>query len=414
MTQSPVFGRRADPPAPTRLAPTPPAKVRPRWEPPVVAAETDVTVEPAAPDKAPYLTIVLLTLLAMVFVFEQSGGLPSGPGLSFSLSTLVAAGGLSRDLLEQGEWWRIFTAPLLHGDLAHIIGNSVVMVLAAVTLERLIGRAWLAATFVVSALGGAAASVLLNPPDVVTVGASGAIMGLLAMVLASSLHFAALDHAKRLRWVAFRLLIPSLIPFGAASGSAIDYNAHMGGAAAGGLMGFILLVAWPEEEDQPRLGAVAAGIGWLGLTAAIVAFALVTTRHETYIARGRLLAPDYLLPRKGWGTEAEARDLLARYPHDPRVRLITGRNYLEARNPLNAERELRQGLSETEILARDMPDSVEEMLRYFLVSALVGQGRLSAAAVEAKPLCHLPLRPQTKGPREAMAQAGFCPALTRP
>ena len=402
MSSSPTFGRRAAPPAfAPSAAPNGGFGVRaaPREEP---------TVDEAAqPDKTPYLTVGLATLLALIFIFEQTGGLPVGPGMDLHHFSLVAAGGMSRDLVfERGEWWRIFTAPLLHANLSHIVGNVLVMLFAAITLERLMGRAWLAATFVVSAIGGSIGSLLMNPSATVTVGASGAIMGLLAMVLASSLHFASHANAARLRWIAFRLMIPSLIPF---AGSNTDYNGHLGGAVAGGLMGFALLIAWPEEEDRPRLRRLMAVAGWTGLAVATAAFVLVSIRHGAYIARGQAFAPAFMLPKEGWGTHDQARQLITRYPHDPRARLYAARSYFSAGNPFAAEGEARLGLAETEALAHDVPQSVGQALRYFLVVSLVQQQRASDAAREAAPLCAVkPADDQLKETRALLTKNGLC------
>jgi rhomboid protease GluP len=225
--------------------------------------------------------------------------------------------------------------------------------------------------------------------------------------LASSLHYAAHDNAKRLRWIAFRLLIPSLIPF---AGSNTDYNGHLGGAVAGGLMGFALLVCWPEDEDRPRLGRVMAATGWTGLALAVAAFALVATRHGTYIARGRNFVPDSMLPTKGWGTHAEARAMTERYPHDPRARLYAAKSYFEAGNAFAAEREARLGLAETEILQRDMPEAIGQALRYFLVSALMQERRPEEARREAAPLCDRKPPEDLRKAREAIGKLGFCPA----
>lgn len=408
MPSSPTFGRRAAPPAFARSA-APPIASPVAFEGRAVPHAERTFDEAGQPDKTPYLTIGLATLLALIFIFEQTGGLPMGPGMDLHHFSLVAAGGMSRELVfERGEWWRIFTAPLLHASLSHIVGNVLVMLFAAITLERLMGRAWLAATFVVSAIGGSIGSLLMNPSATVTVGASGAIMGLLAMVLASSLHFASHDNAKRLRWIAFRLMIPSLIPF---AGSNTDYNGHLGGAVAGGLMGFALLVAWPEEEDRPRLRRLAAILGWTGLTAAAAAFVLVSTRHGAYIARGQAFAPAFMLPKEGWGTHEQARRLVARYPHDPRARLYAARSYFAAGNAFAAESEARLGLAETEALAHDTPQAVGQALRYFLVVSLVQQHRETDAVREAAPLCAVkPADDQLKETRALLAKNGLCPA----
>jgi rhomboid protease GluP len=401
MPSSSTFGRRAAAPPSTTAA----------WAPVAPVASPPFSATADSPfDKTPYLSIGLLTLLALIFIFQPTAGLPMGPGMEMSLHHLMAVGGVSRHLVvEEGEWWRIFTAPLLHANLAHIVGNAVVMAFAAITLERVVGRSWLAATFVVSGLGGSLGSMLLNKGEVVSVGASGAIMGLLAMLLMCSLHPAMHRHAKRLRWITLRLFVPSLLPFGAAMGSTTDYNGHLGGAVAGGVLGFVLLATWAEDSENPRPSRLLWIVGGAGLAIVVLAFALVATRHQAYVERGRPLVPDFMLPNKGWAGEQQAMALVAAYPHDPRARLQLAHAYVEAKNYVNAEQELRQALAEREILTRDMPAELEPMLRYLLVGVLGGEQRIQAAIDEARPLCaRPPTSPQLKDIDKRLRDTGLC------
>lgn len=406
MSSTSTFGRRAAPPQ-ARAAASAPPRVRASAAPlaPIATALDDET----SFDKTPYLSVALLTLLALIFIFQPTAGLPMGPGMEMSLHNLMAVGGVSRKLvMEQGEWWRIFTAPLLHANLAHIIGNAVVMAFAAITLERVVGRSWLAATFVLSGLGGSLGSMLLNKGEVVSVGASGAIMGLLAMILMCSLHPAMHLHAKRLRWITVRLFVPSLIPFGAALGSTTDYNGHLGGAVVGGVLGFILLATWDEQSENPRQSRLLWIVGGAGLALATLAFALVSTRHETYIARGRPLVPDFMLPDKGWAGQQQAMALVQAYPRDPRARLQLAHAYVEADNYVNAEREIRAALAEREILGELSPN-LETLLRNYLVGVLAAQQRLDEAEREARPLCKLrPTERDLKEMDQRLRDAGLC------
>ncbi|HEX4535111.1 MAG TPA: rhomboid family intramembrane serine protease, partial [Rhizomicrobium sp.] len=137
--------------------------------------------------RIPFVSIAILALLSAVFAGEVHFALGIGPGMALDHRSLVAVGGVDRDLvLGAGEWWRLFTAPLLHGSLTHIIGNGVVFLLVGWLLEPLIGRGWYAATFVFGALGGALASMLLNPANLVSVGASGGLMALLSATFVCS------------------------------------------------------------------------------------------------------------------------------------------------------------------------------------------------------------------------------------
>jgi rhomboid protease GluP len=360
------------------------------WTPPAAWDSATTADEAEARKPFPYLTCAILLLLTLIFVAEQASGFGVGADMALGMPALKALGGSGRDLvLGHGEGWRVITAPLLHASASHLIGNGVVLLFAGVTLERLVGRAWLGALFVVSALGGEAASLFLNPPDIVGVGASGAIMGLLAAVLACSLHFAAHDQATRLRWIGFRLLVPALIPFDAISGAATDYNAHMGGAAAGGLAAFILLTVWPENDAPPGLKKTCLGIGIAGAGAAVVALIAVAFTFPTYAARAQALVPDVEVSVKGPDADARTLELVQRYPHDPRAHLSRA-SYLEGRNELvAADHEVGLGLAEREVLARDMPPGVTYGLQLQHVVILLKQNRHAEAAAAAQPLCEV-------------------------
>jgi rhomboid protease GluP len=398
-----TFGRRGAP-ANANFAAWSPAV---EWESAPAKAVED---EDEAPRPFPYLTCGALLALILIFVFEQASGFATGPDMALGAPALKALGGGSRDLvLGNGEWWRVITAPLLHGSASHLLGNGVVLLFAGVTLERLVGRAWLAAIFVLSALGGEAASLFLNAPDIVGIGASGAIMGLLAAVLACSLHFAAHDQASRLRWIGFRLLIPALIPFDAISGAATDYNAHMGGAAVGGLAAFVLLTVWPENGAPPGLKKICAGIGIAGAVAAVVALIAAAFSYPAHAVRAQALAPDIDVSTKGPDAAARTLDLVQRYPHDPRAHLSRGEYLLRNNDARGAEREARLGLAEREVLARDMPLGVTQGLQLELAGALLMQDRRSEAAAVAAPICRL-TSPDARlaKAQKALRQAKLC------
>src|SRR6266567_2652577 len=70
--------------------------------------------------KWPWLTLALLAILIAIFAIENIFSITPGDGLSPSVGTLLAMGGLSRTaVLSDGEWYRLFTAPLLHGGPIH-------------------------------------------------------------------------------------------------------------------------------------------------------------------------------------------------------------------------------------------------------------------------------------------------------
>jgi TonB family protein len=231
--------------------------------------------------KFPWLTFAILAGLIMVFVLENIFAVTPAVRSNPSIPTLVAFGALSRTaVLAHGEWYRLFTAPLLHANFAHIAGNGVALLLGGWLLERLIGRLWFFAIFAVSALGGSLLSLVVGSPTMVSVGASGALMGLFAAQLVTSLHLpsGSVDRV-RAQVNASRILIPSLLPIFSPSNVHIDYGAHFGGALSGAALALLLIKVWPKTERLPQLPQVAIAISIIGAGLFFVSGSMVMANY---------------------------------------------------------------------------------------------------------------------------------------
>jgi hypothetical protein len=110
----------------------------------------------------------------------------------------------------------------------------------------MIGRAWLLLIFVVSALGGVAGSLLGNPHGMPSVGASGAITGLIGALFVVSFHHRADPAEQRTTLVtSLRFGLPALLPLAFGASSHVDYFAHAGGAITGGAIGLAVCAQCP-------------------------------------------------------------------------------------------------------------------------------------------------------------------------
>src|SRR5882672_6195209 len=105
--------------------------------------EAVVAPEPVAlaPPTFPWLTAAMIAILAAIFAAEIMFGVGGTDRLSQpTVATLLAFGGLMGKLvIESGEWYRMLTAPLLHGGFVHIALNAISLGLAGYVLEPLIG-----------------------------------------------------------------------------------------------------------------------------------------------------------------------------------------------------------------------------------------------------------------------------------
>ena len=98
-----------------------------------------------------------------------------------------------------GEWWRLFTAAFLHGGLLHIGFNMLVLWLVGRPLESVLGHTRFVILYLLSALGGSVASYTFSPLNTVSVGASGAIFGLMAALLVAGHSYSILYSLKQLK-----------------------------------------------------------------------------------------------------------------------------------------------------------------------------------------------------------------------
>jgi membrane associated rhomboid family serine protease len=151
-----------------------------------------------------------------------------------------------------GEWWRLVTAPFLHAGLWHVGLNMLALWVLGGSLEPMLGRWRFVAVYLLSGLGGATASYLFSDPGVLSVGASGAVFGLLGAILV------ALRRLNRdTSGVVVLLLVNVVLGF---AFPRIDWRAHLGGF----VVGAALTVAFVYAPARYR-----TAIGW-GTTAGIL------------------------------------------------------------------------------------------------------------------------------------------------
>jgi rhomboid protease GluP len=385
---------------------------------PGAPAVPPVVVAPPPPSGPPVATLALLTALVLAFAGELVFGLRPWSGLlAPDIGTVLASGGLMRRLVAAGEWWRLVTVAFLHADAVHLALNGVALYLGGRLLEPLVGRAWLLALFAAGTLGGAAASCLLNPPTIVSLGASGAIMGLFAAGIALSYRFPAGPARWQLSSPLLRVLIPSLIPLASRrSGGHVDYAAHLGGALAGALAGLVLLRTWRPARPSPpgrALAWVVAGTGavvlLVGLTSAIRdrgKWAAEVAAEARSAEIEALLIPQAETSGTTYAAMVDrAVELVAKYPRDPRAHQLNASRLLERGDPTGARAELWRALQEPDILSTHFPPELEVTLRAQLAELLVVQGERAQAEGVAAPACR---SRQASLERRRLTALGLC------
>jgi rhomboid protease GluP len=353
------------------------------------------------------LTYSLLGALVAAFLGEYVFRADPQSGLlNPSIETLVALGALDKPLVTGGgEWWRLFSAPLLHAGFFHIAVNCFALIIAGAFLENVIGRAWFAAIFAAGGVCGAFLSLALNPPTLISVGASGAIMGLFAAAFAVSYRYPAGSRMRTfLRSGSLRLLIPSMLPlFDGLFGQKVDYAAHLGGALGGGVLGLILIGLWAREAPLPPYRALGWTLAAAGLCGVLYSGVQIAKGYAQAGLRSYLI-PAAQTPEDAAAWKASSAFFVASYPRDPRSHMYRAIALMDKADPLGAEREWRAALSEEKILHLFFKPELKDHIRAFLALTLNENGKEAEARDVARPVC------AAEGEmRAGLVKDGLCP-----
>ncbi|QGV79599.1 rhomboid family intramembrane serine protease [Streptomyces ficellus] len=132
-----------------------------------------------------------------------------------------------------GEWYRLATSVFLHQEIWHIAGNMLLLWLLGGTLEEELGRVRYLTLYLLSGLAGSALTYLIAAENQGSLGASGAIYGLLgaSVVLMRRLKR---DLRPILALVAFNLVITF-------ARDGIAWEAHIGGLVAGVIIAYAMV-----------------------------------------------------------------------------------------------------------------------------------------------------------------------------
>lgn len=221
--------------------------------------------------KAP-VTWVFLVLVVLVALAQMFGKVSTeGWGALMSLFQNwhgIEAAGLVKPAYLGGEWWRILTAPFLHGNIVHLLMNAAAMVYLGKRVEVFARWPHLPLVFLFAAtIGGVASTRFIDAP---TVGASGGLMGWLGFLLVfETLHKQLVPRRARRR-LAAGVFLTALI--GLIGYRFIDNAAHAGGLVAGMAYAAIVFPA-SSSPHRPRVNMtdkLAGGAALTILTAAAV------------------------------------------------------------------------------------------------------------------------------------------------
>jgi membrane associated rhomboid family serine protease len=200
------------------------------------------------------VTRALIGINVGVYLFELLlGGEINGTG-----NWIYEHGVLFGPVVADGDWWRLITAAFLHYGPLHLGLNMLVLWIIGPALEEYLGHGRYALLYVVSGLAGSAGALLVSPNDL-TVGASGAIWGIMGAALILEWRKIYVFGGQALGLVVFNLAISFLIP-------GISIAGHIGG----GIGGALAALAFLYLRRQPALATLSvAAVGAVSVALAL-------------------------------------------------------------------------------------------------------------------------------------------------
>ncbi|HZQ63646.1 MAG TPA: rhomboid family intramembrane serine protease [Gaiellaceae bacterium] len=189
--------------------------------------------------------LVLLNVVVYLITVAQGAGLNDPGGSLFDKWALYGPA------VDHGDWWRLITAAFLHASVLHILFNMLALWWLGAPVEMVLGRVRFLGLYIVSGLAGSAGALVADP-HAVTVGASGAIFGLLGAGLILEWQGTGSLAGNYLTLIVINLAISFAVP-------GISIGGHVGGLI-GGILATLAFA---------RFGRGHAAYGRLGLIGAV-------------------------------------------------------------------------------------------------------------------------------------------------
>jgi membrane associated rhomboid family serine protease len=212
--------------------------------------------------------VVTKTLIAInIAVFLVS--VAQGSGALAPSNEFVDRWALNGFDVADGEWYRLITGAFLHASIIHLAFNMLMLWWFGQALEAALGRGRFLGVYLVSALAGSAGALLLTGPGVYTVGASGAVFGILGAGLVLERRHIYVFGGSALFIVVLNIIFTFAV-------SNISIGGHLGGLV-GGMLAVLALSAAGRHPVYGRVDLLPV-LSLVGIGAASVLIAYLRVR----------------------------------------------------------------------------------------------------------------------------------------
>lgn len=205
--------------------------------------ETDL-FEPAK--KSVNVVLVGITVLCFFAMQMWEKSVTNGNFNGHTTQFLLEHGALYAPAIREGEWYRLLTHIFLHGDILHLGNNMLILFCLGNALEHYLGKISYVGIYFFSGILAGLGSVVYNTDNTVSVGASGAVFGIIGamlwLVLRNKGKLKGFTGPRMLLFV-FMSVYAGFIDRG------IDNAAHIAGLIAGFLLAMVIYRR-PEDETE--------------------------------------------------------------------------------------------------------------------------------------------------------------------
>ena len=190
--------------------------------------------------KKPVITYALIIINVIVFI------------LSIFSDAILPMLAVNRDLIVSfGQYYRLFTGMFVHAGILHLLFNMYALYIIGMQLESFLGKAKYLAVYLLSGLGASMLSIFFS--NSFSVGASGAIFGLMGALLYFGYHYRVyLDSVVKSQIIPL-IVVNLLLGFMVAG---IDNWAHVGGLVSGILATMAVGVKYKSTKFEMVNGVI--------------------------------------------------------------------------------------------------------------------------------------------------------------
>jgi membrane associated rhomboid family serine protease len=213
-------------------------------------------------------SLIAINVLVFLINLAQGASLSQNAGSLYEKGVLVMREVDSSGQvvgLAEGEYWRLLSAAFLHGSIVHLGLNMLMLWWIGAPMEAVVGRGRFLAIYLVSGLAGSAGALVASPNGI-TVGASGAIFGILGAALVFERQRTYVLGGSALSIILLNLVFTFAVPN-------ISIGGHVGGLAGGVLSGLAITRLGRVHAAYGRPGLLGvAGVVAVGLLSVLVAY----------------------------------------------------------------------------------------------------------------------------------------------